>query len=58
MMRSFFSIPCELNVSVFHVGHFGLVWNPESIMERKKNIKKNDFLMFGFIVKNIKENKI
>ena len=25
---------------------------------RKKNIKENDFLIFDFIVKNIKENKI
>ena len=26
--------------------------------ERKKNVKKNDFLIFDFILKNIKENQI
>ena len=28
-----------------------------SIREIKTNTKRNDFFMFGFIVKNIKENK-
>ena len=36
----------------------GSVWNPESTRERKKNIKENDFLMFGSTVENIKENQI
>ena len=26
--------------------------------KRKKNIKENNFLMFGFTMKNIKENQI
>ena len=30
----------------------GFVWNPKGIKERK-NIMKNDFLVFGFKVKNI-----
>ena len=36
----------------------GSVWNPKNTRERKKNIKENDFLMFGFIVENIKEIQI
>ena len=36
----------------------GSIWNPESTRERQKNIKENNFLMFGSIVKNIKENQI
>ena len=31
------------------------VWLPKSIKE-KKSVKENDFLIFGFIIKNIKEN--
>ena len=32
--------------------------NKENIKENKKNVKKNDFLMFGCLMKNIKENQI
>ena len=35
----------------------GSVWNPESTRERKKNSIENDFLMFGFTIENLKENK-
>ena len=35
----------------------GSVWNPKNTKERKKT-KKNNFLMFNFNVKNIKENQI
>ena len=34
-----------------------LVWNSES-NRKEKNTKKNDFLKFGFIGKNIRENQI
>ena len=30
----------------------------ENTKERKKNVKENYFLMFGFIMKNTKENQI
>ena len=26
------------------------------VLKKEKNIKKNDFLLFGFIMKNMKEN--
>ena len=29
----------------------------ESIKKRKKNVEENGFLMFGFIVENMKENQ-
>ena len=38
--------------------YYGYVWNPEIARERKKNSAENYFLMFGFTVKNIKENQI
>lgn len=28
------------------------------LMKEKKNVKKNGFLMFGFIIENTKENEI
>ena len=37
---------------------FRLLLEPESIKERKKNVKENDFLNFDSIVENIKENQI
>ena len=36
----------------------GYVWFPENIKERKKNAKENDFFIFGYPMKNIKENQI
>ena len=38
--------------------YLGYVWFPENTKERKKNVKENDFFMFGCTMKNIKENKI
>ena len=38
--------------------YLGSVWNPESIQGNKKKYQRNDFLMFDFIVENIKENQI
>ena len=35
----------------------GYVWFLESIKEKKKNIKEN-FLMFGITIENMKENQI
>ena len=37
--------------------HLCSVWNPENT-RKKKNIKENDFFMFGFTLENIKENQI
>ena len=38
--------------------YMSYTWNPKSARERKKNTKENDFLMFGFTLKNITENQI
>ena len=38
--------------------YLSYVWFLESIKERKKNAKKNNFQVFGFIMENMKENKI
>ena len=40
------------------IGPLGSVWNTKNSRERKKNVKKNNFLIFGSMMKNIKENKI
>ena len=40
------------------MGHIGSVWKLESTRKRKKKkTKENDFLMFGFTMKNIKKIK-
>ena len=36
----------------------GYVWFLKSILERKKMLKENYFLMLGFTIKNSKENEI
>ena len=36
---------------------YGYVWNRKILGKEKKN-KENDFLTFGFIMENIKENQI
>ena len=33
----------------------GYVWFPKNIKKRKKNVKENDFFMFGYPMKNIKK---
>ena len=33
------------------------VWYPASTKERKKNAKENEFLIFGFIMKNTEKKK-
>ena len=38
--------------------YISYVSNLESARERTKNTKENDFLMFGFTLKNITENQI
>ena len=38
--------------------NLGYVWFPKNTKERKKNVKENDFFMFGCPIKNIKENQI
>ena len=34
------------------------MFESRKIPRKEKNVKENDFLMFGFIMKNVKENKI
>ena len=36
---------------------FGYVWFPENTKERKKFVQINDFPMFDYSMKNIKENR-
>ena len=36
----------------------GYVWLSENTKERKKNVKENDFFIFGCLIKNIKKNQI
>ena len=45
-------------IILFGVFFLSSVWNSENIRKRKIYIKKNYFLMVGFNVKNIEENKI
>ena len=44
-------------IESFSSKNFRLCLEPENTSERKKNVKKNDFLMFGSMVENMKENK-
>ena len=34
------------------------VWFPENTKKKKKYVKENDFLIFSYLIKNIKENQI
>ena len=34
------------------------IFGSQKILGKEKNVKKNSFLMFGFTIKNIKENQI
>ena len=49
---SIFEYKLDVDPSNHHlVVPLSFVWNPESLSERKKKTKENDFLIFGFIVK-------
>ena len=37
---------------------FAMFGSSKVLRKEKKNVKKNDFFMFGFTIKNIKKNKI
>ena len=48
-----------MNIQInFDLKKLGYVWFMENTKKRKKNAKKNDFLMFDFVTRNTKENKI
>ena len=47
-----------LIINLYFLRYLGYIWFPKNTKERKKNVKENDFFMFGCLITNIKENQI
>ena len=48
----------KVSILAFHGQNFKTMFGSGKYKGKKKNVKENDFLMFGCPIKNIKENKI